>query len=277
MLVDSHAHLYLDAFDADRDAVVQRARAAGVTRILMPATDLASIDTALELCERYDGLYAQAALHPMYVQDAPADALARIRRHLDDDRVVAVGESGLDGYWSRDHLDLQRRMLRAHAELAAETGLPLVIHNRDVKGSDEIARELVAILQSVAAEAPLRGVFHCFGGPSWLTAEVLDLGFHIGLGGTLTFKNAGVPETVADVPFDRVVLETDAPYLAPTPHRGTRNEPAHTRLVAERLAALRDLSLDVVAAATTAAAEALFGLDPEGAAPARRDVHTAVD
>lgn len=267
MLVDTHAHLAADAFDADRDAVVERARAAGVTRILIPATDLASIDAALDACDRYDGVRAMAAIHPTYVQEAPADAVDRVGEALADDRVVAVGESGLDGYWSRDHLDLQVQMLRAHAELAAETGLPLVLHNRDAKGSDDISRRLVETLREVARQRPLGGVFHCFGGPGWLTREVLDLGFDVGLGGTLTFKRSGVAEAVDGVPLDRIVLETDAPYLAPTPHRGTRNEPAHTRLVAERLAELRGLSLEAVAAATTANAERLFGLAPEPAHP----------
>ena len=261
MLVDTHAHLAADAFDADRDAVVARAHAAGVTRIVIPATDLASIDAALALCERYAGLYVMAAIHPTYVHEAPPDAVARVEAHLGDARVVAVGESGLDGYWSREHLDAQARSLRSHAELAAAHDLPLVLHNRDQEGSDEVSRRLLDTLHGVAAEAPLRGVFHCFGGPAWLTREVLDLGFDIGLGGTLTYKNSGVAEAVADVPLDRIVLETDAPYLAPTPHRGTRNEPAHTRVVAERLAALRGLTLGAIADATTRNAERLFGLE----------------
>ena len=212
MLVDTHAHLYLDAFDADRDAVVARARAGGVGVVLQPAVDAASIDAALALCDAYAGVHAMAAVHPTYVADAAPDALARVGAALDDDRVLAVGESGLDYYWSRDHEEAQRDSLRAHARLAARRGLPLVLHNRDVKGSDDASRDLVQIVREVRAEggAALGGVFHCFGGPPWLAAEVLDLGFHVGLGGTLTFKNAGVAEAVADVPLDRIVLETDA-------------------------------------------------------------------
>lgn len=264
MLVDSHCHLAADAFDADRDAVVQRARAAGVTRMVIPATDLASIDAALALCDRYEGVFAMAAIHPTYVQDAPADAIGRVRALLDDPRVVAVGESGLDAYWSTEHLDAQRASLRAHAALAAESQMPLVIHNRDEKGSEAVARELVGTLTDVQADAGgrLTGVFHCFGGPPWLAEAVLALGFDLGVGGTLTFKNAGVAEAIADVPLDRILVETDAPYLSPTPHRGQRNEPARTRLVAERLAELRGVSLDVVAAQTTAAAERLYKLPP---------------
>ena len=272
MLVDTHAHLYLDAFDGDRDAVVDRARAAGVGVILQPAVDVASVDAALALCDRYDGVWAMAALHPTYVADAAPDALGRVEAALADPRVVAVGESGLDYYWGREHEEAQRASLRAHARLAARHGLPIVLHNRDVKGSDDASRDLVQILREVRAEGQteggaqtagagrLGGVFHCFGGPPWLAAEVLDLGFHVGLGGTLTFKNAGVAEAVADVPLDRVVLETDAPYLAPAPHRGKRNEPAHTALVARRLADLRGLPVEAVAERTTATARALFAL-----------------
>ena len=272
MLVDTHAHLYLAAFDADRDAAVGRARAAGVTRILMPPTDVASVQTALGVCDRYAGVWAMAAVHPTSVADMEDGDLARIEAFLPDPRVVAVGETGLDYYWTRDGADAQRASLSAHARMARRADLPLVLHVRDRGASDECARDVVEVVRAVNAEAlagdagalpPLRGVFHCFGGPPWLAGEALGLGFHLGLGGTLTYKKGGVPEAIADVPLDRIVLETDAPYLAPTPHRGTRNEPAHVRVVAERLAALRGISLEEVAEATTAAAEALFGLGPE--------------
>ncbi len=263
MLVDTHAHLYLAAFDADRDAAVDRARLAGVTRILMPPTDVASVHAALDVADRYDGVFAMAAVHPTSVAEMADGDLARIEAFLVDPRVVAVGETGLDYYWSRDAADAQRASFRVHAQMARRADLPLVIHNRDVKGSAECAEDLVAIVRDVAAEAegaPLRGVFHCFGGPPGLAADVLALGFHLGLGGTLTYKKGGVPEAIADVPLDRIVLETDAPYLSPSPHRGERNEPARVRLVAERLAALRGVELGEIAAATTETAERLFRL-----------------
>jgi TatD DNase family protein len=262
MLIDTHAHLYLAAFDADRDAAVERARAAGVTRILMPPTDVASVMTALDVCDRYSGVWAMAAVHPTSVAEMAVGDLDRIEAFLPDPRVVAVGETGLDYYWTRDDADAQRSSLAAHAHMARRADLPLVLHVRDRGASDECARDVVSVLHAVNAEggAPLRGVFHCFGGPTWLAEEAIGLGFHVGLGGTLTYKKGGVPDAIADVPLDRIVLETDAPYLAPTPHRGTRNEPAHVRLVAERLAALRGITPGEVAEATTAAAEALFGL-----------------
>jgi TatD DNase family protein len=268
MLVDTHVHLYLDAYDTDRDAVVRRARAAGVAILLQPAVDVASVGHALALCDRYDGVFAMAAIHPSYVADAADDAVDQVAAALADPHVVAVGETGLDYYWTRDHVDRQQDLLRAHARLAAEHDLPLVLHNRDQKGSGEASQDLVRILREIKAEAGggrLRGVFHCFGGPSWLATGALDLGFHVGIGGTVTFKNAGVAEAVADVPLDRIVLETDGPYLAPAPHRGKRNEPAYVALVAEKLAEVRGLSVGEVAEATTETARRLFGLPMGGA------------
>ena len=265
MLIDTHAHLYLDRFDADRDAVLARAREAGVTTILQPAIDVPSIRAALVLCEQYDGLYAMAALHPSETKDATEDHLNAVAALCDDPRVVAVGESGLDYYWDRSFIAKQQEVLRFHARLAIDKGLPLVLHNRDQKGSTASSDALVRILKEEQAAAPagkhLTGVFHCFGGTPDFAAAVLDLGLYVGIGGTLTFKNGGVPEAIAAVPLERIVLETDAPFLAPVPHRGTRNEPAYTRLIAERLAELREMPLETIAASTTANARALFGLD----------------
>lgn len=264
MLIDTHVHLYLDAFDADREAVVARARGAGVGLMLQPAVDVDSLARALDLCDQYDGLYAMAGIHPSYVHEMSNGDLATVGAALADPRVVAVGETGLDYYWSRDHVEAQQSSLRAHAYMAAETGLPIVLHNRDVKGSDDCARDIVRILSEVRDDHPdgdrLGGVFHCFGGPAWLTEAVLDLGFYVGVGGTLTFKNAGVVEALADVPRDRVVLETDGPYLAPTPHRGGRNEPAYLALVAQCLADVWETTPEAVETMTTATARKVFGL-----------------
>ncbi|WP_420453891.1 TatD family hydrolase [Rubrivirga sp.] len=261
-LVDTHVHLTADAYDADRDAVVQRAAQAGVTQLVVPAVDLASIGAALALADRTPGVFVMAGVHPTYLADAPADAVDQIGPLLQSEPIVAVGETGLDYYWSREHVDAQQASLREHARLAARHGLPLSLHNRDQKGSEASSRDLVRILTEVRDEGigPLAGVFHCFGGPPWLAEAVLGLGFHVGLGGTLTFKNAGVAQAVADVPLDRIVLETDGPYLAPTPHRGQRNEPAYVALVARRLAEVRGLSVEEVAETTTRTARQLFGL-----------------
>ena len=256
MLIDTHIHLYSPKFAGDLDAVVERARQAGVREMVLPAIDVASIHAALDLCERYDGLYAMAALHPSETRDATEADMDAVRALCDDPRVVAVGESGLDYYWDRSFDERQHAFLRAHVRLAMETGLPLVLHNR------EATDDLVRILNEVRAEAPdrLRGVFHCFGGPAWLADAAREMGFLLGVGGTLTFKNSGVAEVVREVPLAQIILETDAPYLAPAPHRGRRNEPAYLALVAERLADVKGCSVQEVAETTTANARRLFGL-----------------
>ncbi|MEO1074417.1 MAG: TatD family hydrolase [Bacteroidota bacterium] len=265
MLIDTHVHLYHRKYESDRVAVVERAAEAGVARLLLPAIDVPSIHDALALCDAYPGaVFAMTGIHPSEVKEAADEDFEAAAALADDPRVVAIGESGLDYYWDRSFNDKQHDYLRRHARLAIEADLPLVLHNRDQRGSDACSRDLVEILRDVRRSHPegerLRGVFHCFGGPLWLTQAVLDLGFHMGIGGTLTFKNGGVAEIIADVPLDRIVLETDGPYLAPTPHRGTRNEPAYVRLVAEHLANARGLTMEDIARQTTHNAEQLFGL-----------------
>ena len=262
MLIDTHAHLYLSQFDADRDDVLDRAEKLGVGLVLMPAVDAASSREALALARGDRRLRAMAGVHPSYVHEMASGDLEAIQSLAHEDEIIAVGETGLDYYWSRDHVDAQHASLREHTRIAMETGKPLVLHNRDKQGSDDCSRDLLHILRQAKEEneGTLLGVFHCFSGPAWLAPEVLGLGFHIGLGGTLTFKNGGVPKSIEDVPLDRIVLETDAPYLAPSPNRGKRNEPAWTRRVAEKLADLRGLPLSEIEAITTQNAIELFGL-----------------
>ena len=265
-LIDTHAHVYSNRFTDDFADVVARAREADVAAVVLPAIDVPSVHASIELSRRYPGFfYAMAALHPSEVKDATDADVEAVRALCAEPEVVAVGESGLDYYWDRSFNEKQQEVLRRHARIAVETDLPLVLHNRDQKGSDASSRDLVAILREVQAEPGgerLRGVFHCFGGPAWLADEVLALGFHVGIGGTLTFRNGGVPEAIEAVPLERIVLETDAPYLAPEPFRGKRNEPAYVRHVAERLAEVKRVAFDEVAAITTANARALFGLRP---------------
>jgi len=259
MLIDTHTHLYLDCFDEDREEVVARARAQGVGTMILPAIDVPSIHQALDLCARYEGVYAMAALHPSETGTATEADFEEVARLCDHPSVVAVGESGLDYYWDRTFDEQQHDYFRQHIRLAIEKDLPLVLHNRE---ADE---DLVRILreEKAASDTPerLRGIFHCFGGPQALGDAAADLGFLVGLGGTLTFKNSGVAEIVRDVPMSRIVLETDAPFLAPVPFRGKRNEPAYVRLVAERLADVKGLSFEEVAAITTDNARRLFNLE----------------
>ena len=205
-----------------------------------------------------------AALHPTETKLATDADLAGIESFCDDPHVVAVGESGLDYYWDQSYIPKQQDVLRFHARLAIEKDLPLVLHNRDKQNQTDSSDDLVRILREEQATAPagtrLFGVFHCFGGSPEFAQAVVDLGFHVGIGGTLTFKNGGVPGAIADVPLDRIVLETDAPFLAPVPNRGKRNEPAYTQLVAERLSEVRVIAVDEIVKATTANARKLFKL-----------------
>lgn len=258
MLIDTHCHLYHERFDADRAAALERARAAGVEAIVLPAIDVPSIHAALELAARHDDLHVMAALHPSETRAASEADWQAVEALARDPRVVAVGESGLDHYWDRSFDDVQEDFLRRHVRLAAHTGKPLILHNRDA------TPDLLRVLAEESARLPdpsaLRGIVHCFGGTPDDARAVLELGFLLGIGGTLTFKNGGVDRAIEDVPLDRIVLETDAPFLAPAPHRGTRNEPAYVRLVAERLAHLRGLAVEEVGRVTTATARALFGM-----------------
>jgi TatD DNase family protein len=264
MLIDTHAHLYLDRFKEDLPAVIARAREQGVERIIMPAIDVPSIHEALALCDRYDGLYAMAALHPTHTQDATDEDFEAVAALCDDPRVVAVGESGLDYYWDRTYDAVQQDFFRRHIRLAIEKDLPLILHLRDKQNRDECHRDIVRLLREerAASDAPdqLRGIFHCFTGPAWLAEEAADLGFLLGLGGVLTFKNSGLDTIIRDVPLDRLVLETDAPYLAPVPYRGKRNEPSYTRYVAEKLAEVKEVPVEEIERVTTANAERVFGL-----------------
>ncbi|MDZ4702269.1 MAG: TatD family hydrolase [Rhodothermales bacterium] len=261
MLIDAHCHLYHDRFESDRDAVVARARQAGVEVMVLPAIDVPSIEKALVLCDRHAGVHAMSALHPSDTKEATEADFESIATFCDDPRVVAVGESGLDYYWDRSFDADQERSFRFHIRLAMVKDLPLILHTRDKQGREEVYRDTVRILKEEAAgDRRLRGIFHCFGGPAWLADEAIELGFLLGIGGTLTFKNSGVAALVKEIPLEHLVLETDAPFLAPEPHRGQRNEPAYTRLVAERLAEVKGLTLEAIAEATTVTARRLFGI-----------------
>ncbi len=259
MIVDTHAHLYLEQFDNDRDAVLRRAWGASVDVIVMPAIDVPSIQQAVDLCEEYEGLYAMAALHPSETEEATEEDFEAVAEWCSHPSIVAVGESGLDYYWDRSFDDRQKYFFRKHIRLAIEADLPLVIHNRDA------TEDILAILEEeyVRAEVPekMRGILHCYVDPPEVAERAWNLGFYVGVGGIMTFSNSEVDEYVAEVPLDRIVVETDSPYLAPEPNRGDRNEPAYVRHVAERLAEIKDLSLETVAEVTTRNARAIYELD----------------
>ena len=258
MLIDTHAHLYLDRFDEDREAVLQRARDAGVETIVLPAIDVSSIQQAVDLCEEHDGLYAMAGLHPSETETATQADFDAVREWCAHPSVVAVGESGLDYYWDRSFDDKQEAFFRQHIRLAVEADLPLVIHNR------EATADILAVLEEehVRTDAPeqMRGILHCYVDPPEVAERAWNLGFFVGVGGIMTFSNSEVDRYVKEVPLEQIVVETDSPYLAPEPHRGDRNEPAYVRHVAERIADVKGVPVETVAEVTTRNARVIYEL-----------------
>jgi TatD DNase family protein len=262
MLIDTHAHLYLDQFDDDRTAVLDRAREAGVETVVMPAIDVPSIQQAVDLCDQNEGLYAMTALHPSETEEATEEDFAAVKEWCDHPYIVAVGESGLDYYWDRSFDEKQHAFFRRHIRLAIEADLPLVIHNREA--TDDILDILAEERERTEHPERMRGILHCYVDPPAVAERAWALGFYVGVGGIMTFSNSEVDEHVAEVPLERIVVETDSPYLAPEPHRGDRNEPAYVRDVAERLADIKDRSLEEVAEVATRNARAIYELPDTG-------------
>jgi TatD DNase family protein len=255
MLVDTHCHLDFDRFDDDREAVIERAVAAGVERIIVPALDLENCQAVLALAERFEQVFAAVGIHPNSTAEWQDSWLDTIRSFAGHEKVVAVGEIGLDYYWDRSPKAVQHQALRMQLALAAELTLPVIIHNRE---SDEDVLRLLA--QSPLNGSPNPGVLHSFS-TTWETAEqALEMGYYLGFTGPVTYKKADDLRAVAaQVPLDRMLVETDAPFLAPQQHRGQRNEPAYVAYVAERIAAIRGLATAELANQTTENARRLFG------------------
>lgn len=256
LLIDSHAHIQGEEFASDLEAVIERSRNVGVEKILVVggAGDLSSNEAALRLAQSSSGLFATVGIHPHDAQDVGDDDWGRLRDLLGQPGVVAVGETGLDFYYDHSPRRTQMELFSRFIQLARESGLPLVVHNRE---SD---REVAGLLR-VEGKGDLRGVIHCFTGDYNSAREFLDLGFYISFTGIITFKNADpLRDVVRRLPLERILIETDSPYLAPVPYRGKRNEPAFVRLVAETVAQTKGLKLEEVAQATTRNAQELFAI-----------------
>ena len=258
MLIDTHAHLYLEQFDDDRPAVLRRARDAGVETIVMPAIDVPSIRQAVDLCDEHDGLYAMAALHPSETDEATDEDVEAVREWCAHPSIVAVGESGLDYYWDRSFDDRQQAFFRRHIRLAIAADLPLVIHNREA--TDDILDILEEERERTDHPDRMRGILHCYVDPPKVAERAWALGFYLGVGGIMTFSNSEVDTYVGDVPLDHLVVETDSPYLAPEPNRGDRNEPAYVRHVADHLARIKNVPIEEVERTTTENARAIYDL-----------------
>ncbi len=259
MLIDTHAHLDFNKFDNDRQAVVQRARQAGVAAIVNVGTDLKSSRAAVRLAGEYDVVYAAVGMHPHDAKRLDGAALAELRELARQPKVVAVGEIGLDFYRNLSPPEQQRRAFRAQLAWAAKLGKPVVIHDRDAH--DEIL-DVLAEWASDLRHSPLAGrlgVLHTFSGDQAMAKRAIELGFYISISGPVTYKNARqLPEVVRALPLERLLVETDSPFLTPHPHRGKRNEPAYVRLVAEAIADLKGVSFNALAEVTTANAQRLF-------------------
>ena len=262
-LFDTHAHLNFRDLADETDWVLARAEEAGVTRCLVPAIDLPTSDEAAALAARYPNqIFAAAGVHPNSSADYGPDHEAALADLLASGRFLAVGEIGLDYHWDDSPRDAQFRALESQLALATRYALPVIIHNREA--SDDVMAILEGWSRSLTGDLASRpGVLHSFSGTQAIADRALAVGFYLGFTGPLTYKKADDLRAIAAAaPLDRMLIETDSPFLTPTPYRGKRNEPALVRLVAEKLAEIRGVSLDVIAEATTANAERLFGLAP---------------
>jgi TatD DNase family protein len=255
IIVDTHTHLYEDAFDADRTAMIQRAIDEGVSQMIIPNVDSTTVQPILDLVHQFPGhVFPMIGLHPCYVKhETYKSELEVVRRQLFENasvRFVAVGEIGIDLYWDKTTFGIQREAFEMQCDWAMEKDLPVAIHSRESTGV------LIDILQG-RKENP-GGVFHCFTGTLEEANELIKLGFRLGIGGVITFKNTHLREVLKQIPIDHILIETDSPYLSPVPYRGKRNESAYCRIVAETLAAVYNRSVDDIASITTRNARSLF-------------------
>jgi len=250
--IDTHTHLYLDKFSEDRDEVIQRALHEGITRMYLPNIDRSSIDDMIALEKDYPAnCFAMMGLHPCSVGPDYQEQLAIVEEWLGRRPFKAVGEIGMDLYWDKTYRSEQEDAFRIQTKWAMEGGLPIVIHSR------ETIDILIDLMREIADDR-LYGIFHCFTGTAAQAEAIIDLGFVLGIGGVATFKNAGLDKTLVDVPLEKLVLETDSPYLAPTPFRGKRNESSYLIKVAEKLASIYGVGLDEIARITTDNARMVF-------------------
>jgi TatD DNase family protein len=265
MLIDSHCHLDFADFVPERDAVVERARIAGVVRMITISTRVDRFPEILALAEAYPDVFCTVGTHPEHVledHEVTADRLVDLARHP---KCVGIGETGLDYHYDRVPRDIAQRAFVTHIDAARRTGLPLVVHARDAD------RDIATILRDETTKGPFKALLHCFTASRALAMAALDLGIFISFSGIVTFKKSNeLREIARDIPLDRLIVETDAPYLAPVPYRGKRNEPAFVSATANILAEIKDVAPEVLAAKTTANVLSLFSKMPPPSTPERR-------
>jgi len=253
ILTDTHTHLYLEDFTSDRDLLMQEAIAKGVERFFLPNIDSTSVADLHQLAEKYPAnCFPMMGLHPCSVKENWKEELALVEKLLAEKKYVAVGEIGMDLYWDKIFVKEQEEVFRKQIDLANQYNLPVSIHSRDS------FEELYNILLDKKKETPC-GVFHCFTGNADQAMRAIDLGFYLGIGGVVTFKNSGLDKVIAEIPIDHLVLETDAPYLAPVPFRGKRNLPEYIVKIAEKISEIKKVSVEIVAEITTNNSKIIFG------------------
>ena len=253
-LVDTHAHLDFSQFDHDREDVIYRAREVNVSKIITIGVDLATSKNAIALAAKYEGVYATIGIHPHDSKQAPPEGLREFENLAHHTKVVAIGEIGLDYYRDHSPREVQQQVFRDFLNLAQNLELPVIIHTRDAWY--DIIRIITETRQS-----NMRGVVHCFSGDTAQAAELIEMGFYISFTGVVTFKNSRAVDVLSSIPLERLLLETDCPYMAPEPHRGKRNEPSYVRYVAQKVSQVKNLSFEQVAYVTTTNAKTLFSLE----------------
>lgn len=255
MFIDTHVHLNADQYEEDVEEVIERALAAGVSKMVVVGFDRKTIRKAMALTERYSFIYVVIGWHPVDAVDCTEEDLEWIEELSKHPKVVGIGETGLDYYWDKSPKEIQQDVFRKQIQLAKKVNLPIIIHNRDATA------DVVRILEEEDAKE-VGGIMHCFGGSVEVAQQCIDMNFLISLGGPVTFKNAKAPKKVAaEIPLEKLLIETDAPYLTPHPHRGKRNEPFYVTLVAEEIAKIKELPIEEVASVTTKNALKLFQID----------------
>ena len=254
LLIDTHCHLYSEEFLPDIDAVIERGTHEGVQKFYLPGIDSTSINAMLNLEERFPNkCFAMMGLHPCYVKENYKQELDIVQQWLAKRKFAAVGEIGLDFYWDKTFATEQYEAFRIQMEWAIAYNNPIVIHTRNAM------QETINLVKEYVPKG-IRGIFHCFSGSYESAQEIINAGFYLGIGGVLTYKNAGLAEVLQKIDLKHLVLETDAPYLTPVPFRGKRNESSYLKYVVAKLAEAKDVSVEEVAAITTANAEKIFGI-----------------